>query len=270
MQNKFINFFYNIKLFKRLIPSIIRKISFFKKKHLVQLNGFKLNLSLKNSIDRRIFLENSYEHDRVSFLEKSTKDLDFDYFIDIGAYIGYYSLHFAKFKNIKKIISIEPNSENFLNLQNNISLNKYDITAYNLACSNKNESKKLWFSDPNKKSGSSILDEDDFEYNKYSADVKENKDYQISKNDLIYETVNTKKLDDIMSINEKNIIVKIDVERHELSVLEGAKNIFFSDNNVFLQIEIYPEHKDKIFSFLFKNNYKLVHSIEWDYYFKNY
>ena len=270
MQNKILNFLYNIRLFRRLIPSIIRKISFFKKKHLAQLNGFKLNLSLKNSVDRRIFLENSYESDQVSFLEKSTKDLDFDYFIDIGAYIGYYSLYFAKFKNIKKIISIEPNRESFLSLQNNISLNKYDITAYNLACSNKNESKKLWFSDPNKKSGSSILDEADFEYNKYSADIKKNKDYQISKNDLIYEAVNAKKLDDIISINDKNIIVKIDVERHELSVLEGAKNIFFSNNNVFLQIEIYPEHKNKIFSFLIKNNYKLIHSIEWDYYFKNY
>ena len=87
---------------------------------------------------------------------------------------------------------------------------------------------------------------------------------------MIYESVNTRKLDDIISINGKNIIVKIDVERHELSVLEGAKNIFFSNNNVFLQIEIYPEHKDKIFSFLIKNNYNLVHSIVWDYYFKNY
>ena len=261
MQNKIQNFLYNIRLFRRLIPSIIRKISFFKKKHLAQLNGFKLNLSLKNSVDRRIFLENSYESDRVSFLEKSTKDLDFDYFIDIGAYIGYYSLYFAKFKNIKKIISIEPNRENFLSLQNNISLNKYDISAYNLACSNKNESKKLWFSDPNKRSGSSILDEADFEYNKYSAEIKKNKDCQISKNDLIYEAVNAKKLDDIISI---------DVERHELSVLEGARNIFFSNNNVFLQIEIFPEHKNKIFSFLIKNNYKLIHSIEWDYYFKNY
>ena len=78
---------------------------------------------------------------------------------------------------------------------------------------------------------------------------------------MIYEAVNAKKLDDIISI---------DVERHELSVLEGARNIFFSNNNVFLQIEIFPEHKNKIFSFLIKNNYKLIHSIEWDYYFKNY
>ena len=31
---------------------------------------------------------------------------------------------------------------------------------------------------PNKKSGSSIFDANDFEYNKYSGDLKENKDYQ--------------------------------------------------------------------------------------------
>tara|TARA_Y100000294_G_C8489873_1_gene310339 strand:- start:28 stop:840 length:813 start_codon:yes stop_codon:yes gene_type:complete len=270
MLNIILKFFYKIRLFRRVIPSIVRKISFFKKNHIVQLDGFKLNLSLKNSLDRRIFLEGVYESDRVTFLEKSTKDIDFNYFIDIGAYIGYYSLYFSKFKNINQIISIEPNKESFLNLLNNISLNKSDIIAHNIACSNKNEIKKLWFSDPNKKSGSSILDKDDFEYKKYSADIKQNKDYQISKDDLIYETVNSRKLDDIISINNKNIIVKIDVERHEMSVLEGAKNIFFNKNKVFLQVEIYPEYKEKIISFLTKNNYKLIHSIEWDYYFKNY
>ncbi len=69
---------------------------------------------------------------------------------------------------------------------------------------------------------------------------------------MIYETVNSKKLDDIVSINNKNIIVKIDVERHEMSVLEGAKNIFFSNNNVFLQIELFHENKKKFFLFLRK------------------
>jgi hypothetical protein len=55
------------------------------------------------------------------------------------------------------------------------------------------------------------LDENDFEYIKYNDDYKENRDYRISKNDLIYETVNSKKLDDIVSINNKNIIVKIEL-----------------------------------------------------------
>ena len=59
MQNKIIKFFLGINLFKRIIPSIIRKIHFFKKSHIVQLKNFKLNLSLNNSIERKIFLENS-------------------------------------------------------------------------------------------------------------------------------------------------------------------------------------------------------------------
>ena len=270
MQNKILKFFLGINFFKRIIPSIIRKIHFLKKNHVVQLKGFKLNLSLKNSIERKIFLESSYEDDKISFLSKSIKDSDFDYFVDIGAYIGYYSLYFYKYKNIKKIISIEPNKDSFTNLLKNIYLNKFDISTYNFACSNTNGLKKIWFSDTNKKGGSSVLDENDFEYKKYNVDFKIDRDYRISKNDLIYETVNSKKLDDIVSINNKNIIVKIDVERHEMSVLEGAKNIFFSNNNVFLQIELFHENKKKIFSLLKKNNYKLVHAIGWDYYFKNY
>ena len=109
----------------------------------------------------------------------------------------------------------------------------------------------MWYSDKNKQSGSSILEINDTEYNKYSKDYKDNpevlklhnkykaKDYQISKSDLFYESVKSKKLDDVLFINNKNIAVKVDVERHELSVLEGAKNIFFNNNNVFLQIELF-------------------------------
>ena len=282
MQNKFLKIFLDVKFFKRVIPSILRKLSFFKKNYILDLNDFKLNLSIKNSIERKIFLDSSYEDDKISFLANSIKDRDFDYFIDIGAYIGYYSLYLYKYKNIKNFISIEPNNESFLNLTNNINLNKFNITAYNFACSNINETKKLWYSNKNKQSGSAILEKDDKEYNKYSKDYKDNpkflklhnkykpKDYQISKSDLIYENVESKKLDDLLTVSNKNIAVKIDVERHELSVLEGAKNIFFNNNNVFLQIELFHENKSKIFSLLKKNNYKLVNSIGWDYYFKNY
>ncbi len=100
---------------------------------------------MKNSIERKIFLESSYEDDKISFLSKSIKDSDFDCFIDIGAYIGYYSLYFYKYKNIKKIISIEPNKDSFTNLLKNIYLNKFDISTFNFACSNTNGLKKYGF-----------------------------------------------------------------------------------------------------------------------------
>ena len=227
MLNKFFIFLFKFKFLKRFIPSLIRKISFLKEKYPIKLDGFQMHLSLKNSIERKIYLNHSYEKEQISYLSKSIENLYVDYFIDIGSYIGYYSLYFYKFNNIKKFIAIEPIRKNFLDLNNNININHFDITTHNVACSNTNEEKKMWYTNSKKMSGSSILSDYDFEYSKYSGSAYTNRDYNIAKKEIFYENIISKKLDDIISINNKLIVVKIDVERHELPVLNGGKSIFF-------------------------------------------
>ena len=68
---------------------------------------------------------------------------------------------------------------------------------------------------------------------------------------------------------DKNLLIKIDVERHEIFVLKGSEKIL-NNNKVFLQIEIFPELFDEINNFLLNRNFKLINNIGWDYYFKNY
>ena len=275
-------FLYKIKFFKRIIPSLLRKFNFIYLNHIFHIENFKIKLDLKNSLERKIFLEGSFEPEQTSFLKDNIKNIKFNYFIDIGSYIGYYTLFFSSFSNIDKIISIEANSINYNYLLDNISLNNLNnVYTYNLGCSNRDENAKLWFSNTNKMGGSSILDEQDFEYKKYNLNPflnndhlkkhynKSIKDYKKTNSDFIYHNIKTKKLDNLLKVKNKTLLIKIDVERHEHSVLVGSENIL-NNNKIFLQIEIFPELFKKINLFLEEKNFKLIKNIGWDYYYKNF
>lgn len=249
-------FLYNLKggLFKRIIPSILRKNFFNSKIQIIDLKFFKIKLNLRNSIDREIYLKGFYEKKQLNYLYKISKNVNIDTFLDVGSYIGYYSLFF---KNIKRVHAFEPNKDNFKTLQFNNKINKSKIITHNIACSDKSEKSKIWYTDSNKMGGSSIYDENDFELSKYE------------KNDLKFESVNLKKLDDIIKIKNQNLLIKIDVERHEINVLKGAYNLL-TNNKIILQVEVHKDLESKVFKFLKNNKFYFINSIGPDHYFKNY
>ena len=248
---------YNLKcgFFKRIIPSILRKKIFFSKDQIINIGFCKISLNLSNSIDREIYLKGFYEKEKIEYLNNISKNEKIDYFLDIGSYIGYYSLFF---KNIKNVHAFEPNKENFKQLQKNIEINSTSITAHNIACSDYSDEKIIWYTDKNKMGGSSVYNENDPELSKYK------------KEDIKFEEIKAKKLDDILNIKNKNLLIKIDVERHEINVLKGACEKTLKNNNVVMQIEIQKDLKNEVFSFLEENNFKFINSIGHDHYFKNY
>lgn len=250
-------YLYNLKssFFKRIIPSILRKKIFFSRDQIINIGFCKISLNLSNSIDREIYLKGFYEKEQIEYLNNISKNEKIDYFLDIGSYIGYYSLFF---KNIKNIHAFEPNKGNFKYLQKNIEINNANITAHNIACSEYSSEKIIWYTDKNKMGGSSVYNKNDPELSKYKKD------------DIKFEEIKAKKLDDILDIKNKNLLIKIDVERHEINVLKGASEKTLKNNNVIMQIEIQKDLKNEVFSFLEKNNFKFIDSISHDHYFKNY
>ena len=80
--------------------SLIRKLSFSTIGTIILLDDFKINLLLTSSIDREIYLKNEYEKDQLNFVKKELLNQKYDYFFDIGAYIGYYSLSLCILKLI--------------------------------------------------------------------------------------------------------------------------------------------------------------------------
>ena len=138
-------------------------------------------------------------------------------FFDVGAHIGLVQLLLMKqLKNSKKFL-FEPNKTNFKFLNSHIKKNKIkNIELYNVAISNKNGFVN-------------------FEQTKTVSAVA-----------MIRNTVNSKK---IKSLNldffyKKNIIpdfIKIDVEGHELSVLQGAKRLLKHFNPTLI-LSIHPKN----------------------------
>ena len=252
--HQFLKFLYSLKfpLFKRLIPSLIKRLFFLNENQIIKLSFGKIKLDLLQSIDREIYLNGFYEKEQLNFLNEICNKNQVSHFFDIGANIGYYSLFFREINNI---YAFEPNKKNFLKLRENCLLNNLNIKTYNFALSNSNHDSEIWYTDKDKMGGSAIFDENDPELNKY--DPKR----------IIKEKISLKKLDNILQINNSKILVKIDVERHEKKVLEGMEKII-QQNDIIMQIEIGEENNKAVFDYLKKLKFKWINSIRHDHFFK--
>lgn len=141
-------------------------------------------------------------------------------FIDIGANQGIYTLIASKNKNIKKIYSFEPVPENFSSLKKNIKLNNSSrIIAKKVAISSHNESKYISFD--KKHTGTSSLD------------LKKKKSDKL----IWIKTINFKYLNELIKLDYK-LIIKIDVEGHELVVLKQLikSNLIKKIDFIFIEI----------------------------------
>ncbi len=261
---------YKFKFFKRLVPSLLRKF-FYKNGTNIQLENFRINLNTKSSIDREIFLKGFYDKNKIDFIENNVNFKSIDYFLDIGAYIGYYSLYFnSKYKNIK-ILTFEPILESFNQIKKSLKLNfEHNITPYNLALSDTKGVDKSWVTDLNKKSGFSIYDKEDLD--------REVNSHNYSLHNIEYQEIKKDSLDNLINLQNKNLIFKIDVERHELKTIKGAKRILsMSNNKIFIQVEIVDNLKEETINLLKEYGFNVIGFIKpddkrggTDYYLKNY
>ena len=214
-------------------------------------------------MDREIYLKGIYDKEKFKFFENNIDLNKFNLFLDIGSYIGYYTLYLgSKYKNLN-VLSFEPIIESFSQIKTSKEINNLNnVKIFNYALSNTKEEKKFWCTDLKKKSGFALLDDKDLELNKY--------DYK----KLIFRKIKTEIFDEQFTIKNKLIFIKIDVERYEFDVLLGAVNFLTKSNNkIFLQIEIMDHFKNKVLKLLKNYNFNLIGDIDkggHDYYFSNY
>ena len=254
---------YKIRFLRRLIPSILRRLPRNESIN-TKVNDFQMNLNLRSSIDREIYLKGFYDAEQINFIETEINVHEFDYFIDIGSNIGFYALYFAsKYKNLN-VMSFEPVKENYDQIIRSIELNKLkNINTYNFALSDTEDNKKMWVTDLNKKGGFSIYEEVD-----YKNEIQNN-NYDESK--LSNTIVRSKIFDKNFKIRDKKILVKMDVERHELFCLQGMKKLLIEGNNkLLIQIEITNHYKQQVFKILESYGFQLIHTISPDEKNKNY
>jgi len=251
-------FFYKFKIFKRIIPSVIKKINF-RNYIIINHNNFRLKLNLNNPIDIQIYLTKKYEEKNIIFLKNLIKKNNINFFFDIGAHMGFYSMNIAAFFPKIYIKSFEPIKGNFYQLKENAKLNKYSnrIDIYRKALSNKTKKLKMWVPIKTKTGGFAIYNKKDKELKKYN------------KKKISYESAISVKLDNISKIKNKKIAVKIDVERHEKFVILGGEK-FFNNNKILLQVELFNDRKKEVDLKLKKMNFKFIKCNKKDNFYSNY
>ena len=252
-----IKFILKIPIFKRLIPSLgIRILKLVNKNRgFYNINNILFYLDFLDPVDREIILNKEYEQDAVNFLEAEMRKNFFSNFLDIGANSGYYSFYFAKKFTDLKIQAFEPNVDAYNKFLKTILKNSFkNIEISNFGLSNINEKTKMitWFKHGIAKTNSTILDK--------SHDTKNSKIFE----------VNLRIGDEVISLSGKKIVLKIDVEGHELSVLNGLKSTL-NKNKCLILVEIGDEKFEEVNKYLIEKNFKIIFKSKYrlDYIYSN-
>ena len=255
-----LEFFMRLPILRRWIPSIgIRILKLLKKNRgFFKIVNIEFFLDFLDPVDRQIILYKKYEHDQIIFFEDQIKKNPFSYFLDIGANSGYYSFYFAKkFKNLK-IKSFEPNKDAFNKLEKTLLKNSFNnIEIFNIGLSDNEQVVKM----------KSQIKHGAAHTNSSKIDILDKIDYQ---NFKIFEAT-FKVGDNFLNLNNQRILIKIDVEGHELNTLKGlTKNL--NQNDCLVQIEIGNNKFNDVDNFLKKNNFKQIFKSKYrlDYFYINF
>jgi FkbM family methyltransferase len=249
-----------LPILKRLIPSIsLRLLRILKKNRgYFKINDFKMFLDFLDPIDREIILNQEFEKQEIDFLVNQIRTNNINYFLDVGANCGFYSLKISKEISNIKILSFEPNIEAYSKfsktLKKNLNLSK-KIKLENFGLSDKSAKLKM----------QSMLK---FGYAQTGGSSVVDKNLN-DKNFLFF--ADFKIGDDYIKLTNEKISIKIDVEGHELRVLKGIKNII-KRNQCVLQIEIFSKNYENVNNFLLSFGYKNFYEVKKrsNYFYKNF
>ena len=131
--------FKRIPVIRRIYPSIFKRLYNFLNIEKINYEylGLKFMGNINEPMDKEILLFNEYEHLQIEYLLKLIKISKFDYFIDVGANSGLYSMIIAKNNNKIKVKSFEPIKKTILKkyfTQQNLN----NIQIFEFGLSNKN------------------------------------------------------------------------------------------------------------------------------------
>ena len=171
----------------------------------------------------RNYLTRRYEPLQPYLLCRLARHCGCHTFLDVGANIGLYSMLFAASDGDMSVHAYEPSPTTFEELKQNIVLNGLDqIRAKRLAVSDRQG--KVDFGVVHELSGAnSVIDTSIHDSKTFTKHMQ----------------VEAVRLDDQLELTGRRICVKIDVEGHELCVLNGMRRLLH-ENQAIVQVEFYP------------------------------
>ena len=235
-----------MRIIKKILNSSYKRVNtFFGSGFSIEISyGLKWLIDWSNRVDKKMTFK-LFEDDQISYFINNYKKYKPEYFLDIGAHGGLYSIILKnKFPKLN-VWAFEPDQQNRYQLYGNLFLNNFEreIEVYNFGLSSNNKEVAFGIVKDGNRGGKKIME---------SGELK----------------INVKPLDEVFLEKNKICFVKIDVEGHELDVIKGSKK-FLKNNFCLIQVEI--SHEDSLREFDIVMNglgYSLVKKID-DYYYSN-
>ncbi len=235
-----------MRIIKKILNSSYKRVNtFFGSGFSVERSyGLKWLIDWSNRVDKKMTFK-LFEDDQISYFINNYKKYKPEYFLDIGAHGGLYSIILKnKFPKLN-VWAFEPDRQNRYQLYGNLFLNNFEreIEVYNFGLSSNNKEVAFGIVKDGNRGGKTIME---------SGELK----------------INVKPLDEVFLEKSKICFVKIDVEGHEVDVIKGSKK-FLKNNFCLIQVEI--SYKDSLREFDIVMNrlgYSLVKKID-DYYYSN-
>lgn len=216
--------------------------------------GRKWLLDNRNWIDQQLIIRRPYEVEQVARCRQLVREHNLQYFFDIGANFGLYTVLLSDEAGLAQFHAFEPLPRNVHQLGANLYLNNLDnrVTLYNMALGDRNGKLDLYV-DPHSTGVSTLLP---------SELHRRQEAYQASLQ------VEARIFDDLFSFADIRALVKMDVEGAELMVLAGMQN-FLKNNLVVLQVETTPHTLDQVEGFMQESGYRLIGKLGADSYYGN-
>lgn len=206
--------------------------------------GARFLFDWRHSLDKKVALE-LYEYEQICYLFSALDALKPVMFLDIGAHAALYSIILKKRYPALEVHAFEPVRLNLSQLYGNLFLNRLHsgITVHEHGISSV--------------SGTVSFEDSDAKSTRATG--------RISSSGA--STIPVRRLDDIFDDRGRTVAIKIDVEGHEASVIEGAEQ-FLTGNRCFLQIEASPDALPALTQQLDRLGYRFITSYS-DHYFSN-
>lgn len=207
-------------------------------------------------IDRELAINGIWEAPQLEDFAALCVSNRIDYFLDIGANAGVYSVLLAK-KNLGgTIIAFEPDPGNRARLLANIAINGLEkkIRVVSHAVGDKDGEVMLMEAGSHNRGKSWIAHPD-----KPPEEAP----------GVATHVVRQIRFDDAFAISDKTILIKMDVEGSEFHALAGMERTL-RDNRCYLQVELYSDQFEELKAMFARLGYRYLKTEYIDHYFTNF
>lgn len=214
----------------------------------------KWMLDNRNWVDQQLIIRRPYEVDQLARCRYFIREHHLQYFFDIGANFGLYSMLLADEQDLLHLHAFEPLPRNAHQFGANLYLNGLDnrVSLHNYALSDRSGQIDL-FVDPCSTGVSTLLPaEARSRREAYKASIR----------------IESQIFDEAFSFTGISALVKMDVEGAELLVLAGMSQ-FLSNNHVVLQVETMPQNLGQVDSLMQQAGYRSFGRLGADAYYGN-